>query len=171
MELRVVDFEILTKNYKNYQDGLNNITNVKNDFIKSLDPIKNEMETIISQMSSGIIVDSKTQEQKEEKFRELQEKAMAIDENFKKEMKVLHDDLNKKTFDELSIIIDEYSKTNDIDVVFGKMEVVFLKDKFEITNDILEILKTKELFHSELSEEIEQINEESLEETTTETNN
>jgi Skp family chaperone for outer membrane proteins len=171
MELRVVDFEILTKNYKNYQDGLNNITNVKNDFIKSLDPIKNEMETIISQMSSGIIVDSKTQEQKEEKFRELQEKAMAIDENFKKEMKVLHDDLNKKTFDELSIIIDEYSKTNDIDVVFGKMEVVFLKEKFEITNDILEILKTKELFHSELSEEIEQINEESLEETTTETNN
>jgi Skp family chaperone for outer membrane proteins len=170
MELRVVDFEVLTKNYKNYQDGLNNITNVKNDFIKSLDPIKNEMETIISQMSSGIIVDSKTQEQKEEKFRELQEKAMVIDENFKKEMKVLHDDLNKKTFDELSIIIDEYSKTNDIDIVFGKMEVVFLKEKFEITNDILEILKTKELFY--LTEETTtETTTEILEETTTETNN
>jgi len=29
MEIRVLDFDILTKNYKNYQDGLKNIAGEK----------------------------------------------------------------------------------------------------------------------------------------------
>jgi Skp family chaperone for outer membrane proteins len=78
----------------------------------------------------------------------------------------LHDELNKKTFDELSEIIDTYSKSNDIDMVIGKMEVVYLKEEFEITNDILEILKEKNLYYS-----TETTQTEVLEETTTETNN
>ena len=48
MELRVVDFEILTKNYKNYQEGIKNIENEKQEFIKSLEPVKKEMENIIA---------------------------------------------------------------------------------------------------------------------------
>jgi Skp family chaperone for outer membrane proteins len=148
MKLRVTDFEILTKNYSNYQDGISRIELEKNDFVKSLEPVKKEMESIISQMSSGLIVDETTQKEKEEKFRTLQEQAMNIDNQFKTEMRRLHDELNKKTFDELSEIIDEYSKQNDIDMVIGKMEVVFLKEEFEITNDILEILKEKNLFHT-----------------------
>jgi Skp family chaperone for outer membrane proteins len=144
MELRVVDFEVLTKNYKNYQNGLKKIQEVKNDFIKSLDPIKKEMESLISQLNTGV-VDEKNQTEKEDKFRELQEKAVAIDENYKKEMRQLHDSLNKTTFDELSVIIDEYSKSNSIDLVIGKMEVVFLVNKFEITEQILEVLKEKDL--------------------------
>ena len=69
MELRVVDFEVLTKNYKNYQEGIKNIEEEKKSFIKSLDPVKKEMETIISQMSSGLVIDEKTQREKEEKFK------------------------------------------------------------------------------------------------------
>ena len=52
MKLRVTDFEILTKNYSNYQDGISRIELEKNDFVKSLEPVKKEMESIISQMSS-----------------------------------------------------------------------------------------------------------------------
>jgi Skp family chaperone for outer membrane proteins len=148
MEFRVVDFEILTKNYKNYQEGIKSIEEEKNSFIKSLDPVKKEMESIISQMSSGLIIDEKTQKEKEEKFRSLQEQAMSIDNRFKVEMKKLHEDLNKRTFDELSEIIDEYSKSNGIDLVIGKMEVVFIVDKFEITEQILEILKEKKLLNT-----------------------
>lgn len=159
MEFRVVDFEILTKNYKNYQEGIKSIEEEKNSFIKSLDPVKKEMESIISQMSSGLIIDEKTQREKEEKFRSLQEQAMSIDNRFKVEMKKLHEDLNKKTFDELSEIIDEYSKSNGIDLVIGKMEVVFIVDKFEITDNIVSILKERNLFYEE----------EALTETTTET--
>lgn len=146
MELRVVDFEILTKHYKNYQDGVKNIEEEKKSFIKSLDPVKKEMESIISQMSSGIIMDSKTQAEKEERFRSLQEQAMGIDDSFKKEMRRLHEELNKTTYDELSTIISEYSKTNSIDLVIGKMEIVYLVDKFEITEQILDVLKSKELY-------------------------
>ena len=145
MELRVVDFEVLTKNYKNYQDGIKNIEEEKKSFIKSLDPVKKEMETIISQMSSGLIVDEKTQSEKEQKFKALQDQAVGIDNQFKVEMRRLHEELNKTTYDELSTIISEYSEANSIDLVIGKMEIVYLKDNFEITEQILEVLKEKDL--------------------------
>ena len=145
MELRVVDFEILTKNYKNYQEGIKNIENEKQEFIKSLEPVKKEMENIIAQMSSGIIMDEKAQMEKEEKFKSLQEQAVGIDNQFKVEMRRLHEELNKSTYDELSKIISEYSEANSIDLVIGKMEIVYLVDKFEITEQILEVLKEKDL--------------------------
>lgn len=147
MELRVVDFEILTKNYKNYQDGIKNIENEKQEFIKSLEPVKKEMENIIAQMSSGIIMDEKAQMEKEEKFKSLQDQAVGIDNKFKVEMRRLHEELNKTTYDELSTIISEYSEANSIDLVIGKMEIVYLKDNFEITEQILEVLKEKDLIN------------------------
>jgi Skp family chaperone for outer membrane proteins len=148
MELRVVDFEILTKNYKNYQEGIKNIENEKQEFIKSLEPVKKEMENIIAQMSSGIIMDEKAQMEKEEKFKSLQDQAVGIDNQFKIEMRRLHEELNKSTYDDLSAIISEYSEANSIDLVIGKMEIVYLVDKFEITEQILEVLKEKDLFNS-----------------------
>ena len=147
MELRVVDFEVLTKNYKNYQDGIKNIEEEKKSFIKSLDPVKKEMETIISQMSTGLIVDEKTQSEKEERFKALQDQAVGIDNQFKVELRRLHDELNKSTYNELSTIISEYSEANSIDLVIGKMEIVYLVDKFEITEQILEVLKEKDLIN------------------------
>lgn len=164
MEFRVVDFEILTKNYKNYQEGIKNIDNEKKEFIRSLDPVKKEMESIINQMSSGLIIDEKTQREKEEKFKSLQDQALSIDNRFKVEMKKLHEDLNTKTFAELSEIIEEYSKSNNIDLVIGKMEVVYLVDKFEITEQILDVLRTKDLFYEEVAEVIEEKTEEKQEE-------
>jgi Skp family chaperone for outer membrane proteins len=147
MELRVVDFEVLTKNYKNYQDGIKNIEEEKKSFIKSLDPVKKEMEAIIAQMSTGLIIDEKTQMEKEQKFKALQDQAVGIDNHFKSEMRRLHEELNKKTYDELSGIISEYSEANSIDLVIGKMEIVYLVDKFEITEQILEVLKEKDLIN------------------------
>ena len=147
MELRVVDFEVLTKNYKNYQDGIKKIEEEKKSFIKSLDPVKKDMETIISQMSTGLIVDEKTQSEKEQRFKTLQDQAVGIDNQFKVEMRRLHDELNKSTYNELSTIISEYSEANLIDLVIGKMEIVYLVDKFEITEQILEVLKEKDLIN------------------------
>ena len=145
MELRVVDFEVLTKNYKNYQEGIKNIEEEKKSFIKSLDPVKKEMEAIIAQMSTGLVIDEKTQGEKEERFKSLQDQAVGIDNHFKSEMRRLHEELNKTTYDELSTIISEYSEANSIDLVIGKMEIVYLVDKFEITEQILEVLKERDL--------------------------
>lgn len=156
MEIRVVDFDLLTKNYKNYQDGISNISEVKKSFLKKLDPIKKQMEEIINFANSGLILDNSTQKEKEETFRRLQDEAMLIDSDFKSTMKEMHNDLNKKTFDELTEVINQYTEeNNEIDLVLGKMEVVFLKKNFEMTNDILEILKQKDLYVDlEIAEQI-----------------
>ena len=146
MEIRVLDFDILTKNYKNYQEGLNNIAGEKNEFITKLGPIKSEMETIINAAKSGLVLDPATQRQKEQKFSELQQEAMMIDGDFKARMRDLHDSLNKTTFDELTTFVNEWANENSIDLVTGKMEVVFANDKFDATNNILDILKEKNLY-------------------------
>lgn len=146
MEIRVVDFDSLTRNYKNYQDGIAAINLVRKDFIAKVDPLKKEMEEIIGSVSSGLILDPKSQREKEEKFRVLQEQAMQIDNEFKSKMRELQTDLNKVTFDELSEIINVWSLKNSIDMVIGKMEVVFLTEKYEATNQILEILKERNLY-------------------------
>jgi Skp family chaperone for outer membrane proteins len=146
MEIRVVDFDTLTRNYKNYQDGISNISEVKKTFLKRLDPIKKQMEEIINHANSGLILDNKTQKEKEETFRRLQDEAMLIDSDFKSTMKEMHNDLNKKTFDELTEIINEWTTQNSVDLIIGKMEVVFLKEKYEITNNIIEVIKQKDLY-------------------------
>ena len=154
MEIRVLDFDILTKNYKNYQDGLKNIAGEKNEFITKLGPIKTEMENIIAAAKSGLVLDPNTQRQKEQKFSELQQEAMMIDGDFKARMRELHDTLNKTTFDELSSFVNEWAKENSIDLITGKMEVVFANEKYDATNDILDILKSKDLYveHIEVEE-------------------
>lgn len=146
MEIRVLDFDVLTKNYKNYQDGLKNIAGEKNQFITKLGPIKTEMESIINSAKSGIVLDPNTQRQTEQKFSELQQEAMMIDGDFKAKMRELHDSLNKTTFDELSSFVDEWARENSIDLVTGKMEVVFANDRYDATGEILEILKSKGLY-------------------------
>lgn len=146
MEIRVLDFDILTRNYKNYQDGIKNIAGEKNQFISKLGPIKSEMESIINSAKSGLVLDPNSQRQKEQRFSELQQEAMAIDNDFKSKMRELHDELNKITFDELSAFVNEWAKENSIDLITGKMEVVFANEKYDATNDILEILKSKDLY-------------------------
>ena len=41
MEIRVVDFDVLTKNYKNYQDGVKEMSDYRVNFIKKLVMNKN----------------------------------------------------------------------------------------------------------------------------------
>lgn len=146
MEIRVIDFGILTKHYKNYQDGVELINKEKEDFLKSFEPIKKQLNQIINAATSGLIIDSKTQQQKAEEFQNLQREAMEMEQNLKYKIKTMSDELNSKCYDELEIIVTEWAKNNSIDLVTGKMEVIFSNDKYDSTNDILEILKQKELY-------------------------
>jgi hypothetical protein len=66
--------------------------------------------------------------------------------------------LNKKTFDELSSFVNEWAKENSIDLITGKMEVVYANDKFDATNSILEILKSKDLYVENI-EEVKEVEE------------
>lgn len=146
MKFRIVDFEVLTRNYKVFVDGKIEINKVKDDFLKKIDPLRQEMESILKAANSGLIVDQSSQQQRMDKFKKLQEEAIGYDNDFKYQFKKMNDELNVKVYEQLEEIISEWAKNNDIDIVLGKMEVVFLKPEFESTSEILEVLKEKELF-------------------------
>jgi Skp family chaperone for outer membrane proteins len=146
MNIKVVDFEILTRHYKNYREGVNIIENEKKEFLKKLDPLKKEMNSIISSASSGLVIDNSIQQKRAEDFQKLQQEAIEMDREFKIQLKKISDDLNEKVYDELSEIINEWSVSNDVDLVTGKMEVIYCNDKYDATNSILDILKDKDLY-------------------------
>ena len=157
MEIRVIDFDRLTRSYSNYRDGVKSIEGEKNEFLSKLGPLKKEMEGIINSAKSGIVLDPASQRQKELRFAELQQEAMTIDGDFKAKMRDLHDSLNKKTFDELSEIIDGWARANSIDLVTGKMEVVFASERYEATDAIIDIIKEKGLYFEDKETVTDQI--------------
>jgi Skp family chaperone for outer membrane proteins len=61
-------------------------------------------------------------------------------------MRKMNDELSKSVYAELSEIITKWSVDKNIDMVIGSTEVVFLKEEHFATNDILEILKEKDMF-------------------------
>jgi Skp family chaperone for outer membrane proteins len=141
MIIKVVNFETLSRHYKNYQDGISNITDVKKDFIAKLEPFKKELESIINRSQGGEQLDDATQA----RFNELQEYAMGVDEEFKATMRKMNDELSKTIYTELAQFIEEWSEKNEADMVIGSTEVVFLKDEHDVTEQVLEIIREKGL--------------------------
>jgi Skp family chaperone for outer membrane proteins len=152
MEIRVVDFDLLTKNYSRYQDGIKNLASIREAFVKKMDPIRTEMESIVNAANSGLIVDSQTQQEKNAKFSELQEQAMGIDNEFKMTLRSEQDRLNKATYEELSNIITEWTDGKNVDLVMGKMEVVWCSNTTDITEDIIASLKERGEFQEYVEE-------------------
>ena len=46
MTIKVVNFEILSRHYKNYQDGITKISDTKKEFIERLDPFKKKWKLL-----------------------------------------------------------------------------------------------------------------------------
>lgn len=142
MTIKVVNFEILSRHYKNYQDGITKISDTKKQFIEKLDPFKKEMETIINKANNG----EKLSEEQETKFQEFQNQAVEIDEEFKFTMRKMNDELSKAIYSDLSNFINEWTTLNtEVDLVIGSTEVVFLKEEHDVTEQVLEIIKEKGL--------------------------
>jgi Skp family chaperone for outer membrane proteins len=78
---------------------------------------------------------------------------MRSDQDFKFKLKGMQEELNQDIYNQLSEIITEWSNSNGIDLVMGKMEVVFNTDNVEVTNKILEIIKSKDLFYQPTEKE------------------
>jgi Skp family chaperone for outer membrane proteins len=149
MELRVIDFEVLTRNFQPYVDGYKNIESEKRKMLESVEPSRKEMQEIIKRSQSGLIVDEMSQKRDMEKFKQLQDALMKADNEFKTQLKELSEDLNTNVYDQLAVIVDAWANANSIDLVMGKMEVIFNTDKVDATNEIMEIIKQKGLFYTE----------------------
>lgn len=141
--IKTVDFGILTKHYIKYQDGITVINSKKNQFIEKLEPLKNAMTVIIDASQRG----EEITREKEEEFKLLQENAIELDNEFKATVGKMNTDFSKEIYENLSVIINEWSVTKgDIDMVIDNGEVVYSKPELDITNDILEVLKEKGLY-------------------------
>jgi Skp family chaperone for outer membrane proteins len=150
MELRVIDFEVLTRNFQPYVDGFKEIESEKRKMLESIDPDKKEMETIIKRSQSGLVLDETSQKRDMDKFRQIQEKLMKLDQDFKRKLKEMSDELNTNVYDQLSIIVEEWAKSNSINLVMGKMEVIFNTDDIDATEQILEVIKEKGVYYTEV---------------------
>jgi Skp family chaperone for outer membrane proteins len=150
MELRVIDFEVLTRNFQPYVDGYKNIESEKRNMLESIEPSRKEMQAIITRSQSGLIVDEMSQKRDMEKFKQLQESLMKADTEFKAQLKEMSEELNTSVYDQLSVIINEWATANSIDLVMGKMEVIFNTSNIDATDTILEVIKQKELFYTEV---------------------
>lgn len=149
MEIRVIDFEVLTRNFQPYVEGYKNIESEKRKMLESVDPEKKEFESIIKRAQSGILMDEASQKRDSERLRQLQESLMKLDMEFKRKIKSMTDELNGSVYDQLSVIVDEWAKEKSIDLVIGKMEVIFNTERIEVTNEILDLIKQKNLFYNE----------------------
>jgi outer membrane protein len=155
MQIRVVDFELVTKHFSTYQDGAERIEQSKKEFIEKVEPYRREMQNILVAAQSGLIVDSMTQKQRTEKFQHMQKEIVELDKVFKGEVQKMRDELTKVTYKELEDYIVNFSKDKDFDCVIGKLEVVYCKEEFDITNQILELLKEKGVYREYVDEEEE----------------
>ena len=155
MNFKYVDFEKVTSHYSEYRKGVNHINEKKSEFLNDIEPIRKEMNQIISSASSGLIVDNRTQQQKSERFQQLQSEIMKKDSEFKQELKKLTDELNVSTYDYLSEIIGKWAQDNEVDVVSSKMETIFVNEKYDATENILDLLRELEQY-VQISEKLEE---------------
>lgn len=150
MELRVIDFEVLTRNFQPYVDGYKEIESEKRKMLESVDPDKKEMESIIKRSQSGLVLDEASQKRDMETFRQIQDKLMKLDQDFKRKLKEMSDELNTNVYDQLSVIVEEWATANSINLVMGKMEVIFNTDNIDATEQMLEAIKEKGLYYTEV---------------------
>lgn len=146
MELRIVDFEKLSFHFKKYRDGLSILQFTKDEYLKQIEPIKKEMNDIIYSMQSGLVIDNKTQKEKADRFQSLQEQVSSIDKDAQNQLSKFRDKMTKEVYAEMEEIITEWSKSNNIDLVMGKIECVYVKEEFNVTDSIIEIFKSKEIY-------------------------
>lgn len=155
MELRIVDFEKLSRHYKKYRDGLEMLEFTKSEYLKKVEPIKKEMNQIIASMQSGLVMDNRTQKERAERFQTLQEQIVSIDKDATSQLTKFRDKMTKEVYAEMEEIITEWSKSNQIDLVMGKIECVYVKEEFEATDIILEIFKDREIYVDYVEEKLE----------------
>lgn len=145
MKTYIVDFEEVLKNFEPYHQSLKEIQGEKQEFANLIEDIKKEMESIVNS-SKSLILDESTQQKNQNRFRELQTKAVQAESEFRANIVTKQNDELEKNFSQIIEIVEDYSSNNQIDLVVNKNSVVFVNPDFEITSKIVEIIKQKGLY-------------------------
>ena len=145
MKIYVVDFEEVLKNYVNYHESLKKIQVEKDKFSDDIEKIKKEMERIIS--SSKLLVDERSQMEQGIRFKELQTKAIKLESEFRNDIVKLQNAELETNFAQISDIVGEWAKKAEIDFVINKSQAIFVSEKYDATQSVVDILKNNNLYH------------------------
>jgi outer membrane protein len=145
MKTYIVDFEEVLKNFEPYHQSLKEIQGEKQEFANLIEDIKKEMESIVNS-SKSLILDEATQQKNQNRFRELQTKAVQAESEFRANIVTKQNDELEKNFQQIIEIVEDYSSNNQIDLVINKNSVVFVNPDFEITSKVVEIIRQKGLY-------------------------
>ncbi len=145
MKTYIVDFEEVLKNFEPYHQSLKEIQGEKQEFANLIEDIKKEMESIVNS-SKSLILDEATQQKNQNRFRELQTKAVQAESEFRANIVTKQNDELEKNFKQIIDIVEDYSSNNQIDLVINKNSVVFVNPNFEITSQIVDVIKQKGLY-------------------------
>lgn len=145
MKTHVLDFEEVLKNFTPYHESLKSIQKDKKDFAQSIDDIKQEMETILASQKN-LILDDATNRKNQERFRDLQTKAVQLESEFRANIVAKQNDEIEKNFSQVIDIVNDWSKQNSVELVINKSSVVFVSKELEITSQIIDVIKIKGLY-------------------------
>lgn len=145
MKTHILDFEEVLKNFEPYHQSLRIIQKEKQDFASLVEEIKKEMEGIVNS-SKSLILDEATQQKNQNRFRELQTKAVQAESEFRANIMTRQNDELEKNFKQILEIVNNWSDKNDIDLIVNKNSVVYVKPEHEITDIILGLIKEEGLF-------------------------
>jgi hypothetical protein len=96
--------------------------------------------------NKSLILDDTTNQKNQLRFRELQNKAVQAESEFRSTIVAKQNEEVERNFAQIMDLVNEYATEKSLDLVVNKNQVVFVNPKFEITNEIIEIVKTKELY-------------------------
>ena len=145
MTTHILDFEEVLRNFEPYHVSLKSIQKEKKEFSELIDAIKAEMETILSG-SKSLILDDATNQKNQMRFKELQNKAVQAESEFRSNIVAKQNEEVEKNFQQIMDIVQEYSIENSLDLVVNKSTIVYVNPKLEITQQIIEVVKQKELY-------------------------
>jgi Skp family chaperone for outer membrane proteins len=145
MTTYILDFEEVLKNFEPYHQSLKELQKDKKEFADLIEKIKKEMESILASQKS-LILDEALNRKNQERFRELQTQAVRAEQDFRNNLMAKQNSELEKNFKLVIDIVNDWSEENSVDLVVNKSSIVFVNPKFEITNQIIEVVKSKNLF-------------------------
>ena len=104
METFILDFEEVLKNFTPYHESLKLIQGDKQEFANLIEEIKKEMEGILNSQKS-LILDDATNQKNQNRFRELQTKAVQAESEFRANIVTKQNEELEKNLNKLLILL------------------------------------------------------------------
>jgi Skp family chaperone for outer membrane proteins len=150
MKIYYIDIELCLKNYSGYHESSKMINSERKKFTDEVELIKKEMESIINQ-SRSFLLDQATKQSSAERFKELQEKAIRLEGDFRNDIVSLQNSELEKNFETLSELIKNWAESLDIDMIINKNSIIWSKS-YDATEEFIEVMKSIGVY-SEYKEE------------------